>query len=179
MAIALRASSAVEAIPAPGLPETCRTEGRRVVIDQPGGWLQRQVYRCPDGLAGRTIEVRYPIYNPSLTTVIRLELLSGERFAHALDPMEESWTVPGAAVDPVTAWLDGARSALLTGARHVLGHGTHHILTWLKSGMKVTPSNEVEALSGTTGKNNFLSSIGTYKCSYCTASLLICIRSHA
>lgn len=114
-----------QAIPSPVLPPGCRPEGERVSLDQPSSWLLRQVYRCPQGLAGRTIGIRFPLHNPSLTTVIRLELLSGERFAHALGPRDESWRVPEASVGPVVSWLRDSRSAVLTGIRHVGSHWVH------------------------------------------------------
>lgn len=114
-----------EAIPSPVLPEGCRPEGKRVVLDQPSGWLIRQVVRCPHGVAGQTIGIRYPIYNPSLTTVIRVELLSGERFVRALGPREESWRVPGADVGAFEGWLKRARAAVRTGLTHILGDWVH------------------------------------------------------
>ncbi len=114
-----------QAIPSPVMPEGCRAEGEHVFLDQPSGWLNRQTYRCSEGLAGQNIGIDFPIYNPSLTTVIRVELLSGERFAHALAPLEESWRVPEANVGSVAAWLRDARFAALSGVRHVLGHWVH------------------------------------------------------
>ena len=71
------------AMPVPVLPESCRPEGERVLIEHAGGWLNRQVYRCPDGIAGQTIGIRYPVRNATITTILRVELLSGERFADA------------------------------------------------------------------------------------------------
>jgi hypothetical protein len=114
-----------QAMPRPKLPESCRPEGERVLLDQPGGWLCRQVYRCPEGLAGRTIAIDSPFTNPTLTTVVRVELLSGERFAHALAPMEEFWQVPEADVGSFAAWLRSSRSTVLAGAGHILGHWVH------------------------------------------------------
>jgi hypothetical protein len=57
--------------------------------------------------------------------VFRVELLSGERFAHALDPLEEAWLVPAANVGAFTAWMADARSAVLIGVRHILGDWVH------------------------------------------------------
>jgi hypothetical protein len=67
----------------------------------------------------------FPVYNPSINTVIRVELLSGERFAHALTPKEESWRVPEANVGSVAAWLREARLAVVSGVRHILGNWVH------------------------------------------------------
>jgi hypothetical protein len=114
-----------QAMPHPELPAHCRPEGERVVLTQSGGWLNRQAYRCPGGLAGHAIGIRYPVPNPSIRTVMRLELLSGERFAHALSAMESAWQVPEANVGPITQWLRDARGAVLTGIRHIVGHWMH------------------------------------------------------
>lgn len=114
-----------QAMPHPELPTHCRPEGERVVLAQSGGWLNRQAYRCPGGLAGHAIGIRYPVPNPAIRTVMRLELLSGERFAHALGPMETGWQVPEANVGPFTQWSRDARSSVLGGARHIVGHWVH------------------------------------------------------
>ncbi len=114
-----------QAMPHPELPDHCRPDGERVVLSQSGGWLNRQPYRCPGGLAGHAIGIRYPVPNPSVRTVMRLELLSGERFAHALAAMESAWQVPKANVGPITQWLRDARDAVVRGARHIVGHWVH------------------------------------------------------
>ncbi len=115
----------VQAMPVPVLPESCRPEGERVFLDQPSGWMNRQVFRCSEGLAGQTIGIAYPMPNTTITTVLHVEFLSGERFAHALAPQEESWRLPEANVGALAAWLKDARRAALTGAGHVLGHWVH------------------------------------------------------
>jgi hypothetical protein len=115
----------VRAMPTPVLPDHCEPEGERVVIEQSGSWINRQTYRCSEGIAGYEVGIRYPVPNPSITTVFRVELLSGERFAHALDPLEESWLVPAANVGAFTAWIGDARSAVITGVQHIFGHWVH------------------------------------------------------
>ncbi|UCG86590.1 MAG: HupE/UreJ family protein [Gemmatimonadota bacterium] len=115
----------VRAMPSPVLPDHCEPEGERVIIEQSGSWINRQTYRCSDGVAGYEVGIRFPVPNPSITTVFRVELLSGERFAHALDPLEDSWLVPAANVGAFTAWMADASTAVLRGARHILGDWVH------------------------------------------------------
>jgi hypothetical protein len=117
----------VEAMPSPVLPEPCRSEGERTVVDRPGAWLNRQLYRCPEGLAGKTLEIHYPLHNPSLTTLVRVELLTGERYAHVLGPAERSWRIPGLGVTDVGEPLRRARTAAIAGVRHVFGSPIHLI----------------------------------------------------
>jgi hypothetical protein len=111
------------AIPTPVLPETCRPVGERFVVDQPGAWLFSRDWHCDAGLAGQEVGMRYPFLDLSLTTVIRVDLLSGDRFAHVLSPGETSWLLPeGTALpDPVL----GAQRAVLAGAAHAVGQWIH------------------------------------------------------
>ncbi len=112
-----------QAMPVPALPESCRASGERTVDMDDTVWLNRQSYRCRNGLAGASIVVDYPLGNSALTTVVRVELLSGERYAHMLAPGEEAWRLPaGAAPD---APLRAARRAVVTGATHALGQWAH------------------------------------------------------
>jgi hypothetical protein len=113
----------MQAMPIPLLPESCSREGERTVIDRGASWLNREAYRCKDGLAGKTIGVQYPIFNPSLTTFLRVDFLSGERFAHALGPTEGSWTVPDLDKGAVASALEGASRAVLAGIAHVFSSG--------------------------------------------------------
>ncbi len=115
----------IRAMPSPVLPAHCRPEGERVVLERPGAWLNRQAYRCWGGLYGSEIGISYPISNPGLTTVIRLDLLSGERFAHALSPTADSWQVPDENLGAVDSLLRSARGAVVAGWGHIVGHWVH------------------------------------------------------
>ncbi|MBT8462581.1 MAG: HupE/UreJ family protein, partial [Gemmatimonadetes bacterium] len=111
------------AVPTPLLPETCRPAGERSVVDQPGAWLLSRDWRCDVGLAGQEVGIRYPFPDLALTTVIRVDLLSGDRFAHVMSPGEGAWSVPEgtAPPDPVL----GAQRAVLAGAAHAVGSWIH------------------------------------------------------
>ncbi len=111
------------AIPAPVLPEICQPVGDRSVVDQPGAWVFSRDWRCDGGLAGQEVGMRYPFLDLSLTTVIRVDLVSGDRFAHVLSPGETSWRLPEgtARPDPVL----GAQRAVRAGAAHAIGSWLH------------------------------------------------------
>ncbi len=111
------------AVPTPVLPETCRPVGERSVVDQPGAWLLSRDWRCDASLAGQEVGIRYPFPDLSLTTVIRVDLLSGDRFAHVFSPGEGAWRVPEgtAPPDPVL----GAQRAVVAGAAHAVGSWIH------------------------------------------------------
>jgi hypothetical protein len=113
------------AIPSALLPESCRSVGERSVTERPGAWFVRQTHLCPGGLAGRSIGVEYPFLNATISTLLRVELLSGDRYAHLLAPGEQNWRVPESAADDARAWFRVARQAVLAGASHFAGNGVH------------------------------------------------------
>ncbi|WP_308910541.1 HupE/UreJ family protein [Pseudokordiimonas caeni] len=49
---------------------------------------------CANGMEGAAIEVRYPLANPSLSTLIQIERADGARLIELLPPEKNSWTVP-------------------------------------------------------------------------------------
>jgi hypothetical protein len=113
------------AIPSPYLPASCSVESEPEISERAGNWVGRQEFNCPDGLAGQEVGVDYPVPNPAITTVIRVELLSGERYARQLDPLETRWSVPPPDLDPVTRWIRDAAAFTATGIRHVAGDWVH------------------------------------------------------
>jgi hypothetical protein len=112
------------AIPSPVLPDSCRVAGERAAIERPGTRSLRQLYRCPDGLSGQQLGIDYPFVNVTVSTLLRVELLSGERYARMLAPGEHSWRIPEAA-SGVPAWLRAARDDVLDGADHLAGNAVH------------------------------------------------------
>lgn len=113
------------AIPSPLLPESCHAAGDRTVIERPGTWFLRQVYDCSEGLSGQEVALDYPFINVTVSTLLQIELLSGERYAHLLAPGESSWRVPESASGGVPAWLRDARAGVLDGARHFVANPVH------------------------------------------------------
>jgi hypothetical protein len=112
-------------MPSPRLPESCRPEGERTFLDRPSAWLSRQVYECPGGLAGQALGVRFPAYNIALSTLIRVDLASGDRYARLLSPGEDSWRVPEPDAGGVASALAEGREAVLAGAGHFFGGAVH------------------------------------------------------
>ena len=113
------------AIPSPVLPGSCRSVGEKTVTERPGAWFVRQAYICPDGLSGQSIGVDYPFLNATISTLLRVELLSGDQYAHILPPGEQSWRVPAATAGDARWWFLAARQAVLAGADHFAGNGVH------------------------------------------------------
>jgi HupE / UreJ protein len=55
---------------------------------------QRHLYQCARGLAGETVRVRYPFYNPPNSTLIKYLALTGEQHTRLLSPSETVWKIP-------------------------------------------------------------------------------------
>ena len=84
--------------------------------------LSTRLYQCPEGLSGELVAISYPEANPAVSTLIRLELFSGETRSVVLGPQETSWVVPA---KETTASV--AREYLVLGVGHIL-KGYDHLL---------------------------------------------------
>lgn len=77
---------------------------------------------CADGLAGKTIALTYPSFNPSITALIRLQAVDGHSITAVLPPDTLLWTVP---VDP--GWSEVALEYTILGFKHIW-LGIDHLL---------------------------------------------------
>ena len=84
----------VEATPRLIVPPHCLSRGDQATVDQPGGRVMTETFRCDGGIAGEEVGIEFPFYNASFTTMVRAELRSGEQFVQVLNPGEERWTLP-------------------------------------------------------------------------------------
>jgi len=60
----------------------------------PGGPVSRRLYACADGLAGQSVEIRYPAFNPSVSTLLRVNWASGETHSVLASPENTSIDLP-------------------------------------------------------------------------------------
>lgn len=113
------------AVPTPRLPEGCGPVGERSVTSQPGAWVFEQSWSCGTPITGREIGIDYPFGNTALTTVARVELLSGDSFARVISPGDPPWQLPEgtAAPDPIGMAADAARAGV--------GHALRSPVHWL------------------------------------------------
>ncbi len=128
------------AVPAPRLPEGCEPIGDRSVTSQPGAWLFEQAWSCVAPITGREVGIVYPFGEFALTTVARVELLSGDRFARVISPGDPPWRLPEGttAPDPVGVSADAA----LAGVSHALRSPVHllFIVVTAALGVSAAPS---------------------------------------
>ncbi len=94
------------------LPEVCQHERFGLIIQ----------LSCSAPLTGQTIGIGYPKFNPSITTLIRVNLHSGETYQTLLSPSESSWKLPSA--ENATAIISEYTTL---GIRHILA-GWDHLL---------------------------------------------------
>ena len=84
--------------------------------------IKRQLFKCKSDLSGETIQVVFPGYNPSISTLFRFERLSGEKHTAIQSPKAPVWRVPD---KEDTASV--AQQYLLLGIEHIL-KGYDHLL---------------------------------------------------
>jgi hypothetical protein len=114
-----------QAMPSPWMPDHCRPEGDSVFLDRPSAWMTRQSYRCPGGLAGQEVGIHHPGYNLVLSTLLRVELQTGDQYANMLYPGDDRWRVPAASGSGLSELYRQAQRASLAGIEHFLRSPIH------------------------------------------------------
>jgi len=117
----VRAPPTVDAGNAPRIvwPDACEIL-QTAPLDYTPGSLS--LVRCAGGLENRTIRVDYPLYNPSLTTLIHVESAGEAPLTAVLPPDELAWLVP-----PEPTFFSVARDYLALGFAHIW-EGPDHLL---------------------------------------------------
>ena len=100
-------------------PAPCEILQTAPLVHAPGSL---SLVRCAGGLANRTIRINYPLYNPSLTTLFRLESAGEAPVTAVLPPDELAWLVP-----PEPTFFRVARDYLALGFQHIW-EGPDHLL---------------------------------------------------
>ncbi|MFN3231095.1 MAG: HupE/UreJ family protein [Alphaproteobacteria bacterium] len=87
-----------------------------------GGLTGQVAYHCAGGLSGQALAIDYPRYNPSLSTMVRVNFLSGEVRTLRGSPNESVVQIPEAETAGGVAWQYG-----VLGVEHIL-LGYDHLL---------------------------------------------------
>lgn len=80
------------------------------------------VFDCTDAQDSAALAIAYPLYNPSLSTLIQIERADGAALSQILDPSVSEWTLPDR-----LGFLAVAANYLKIGIEHIWG-GTDHLL---------------------------------------------------
>lgn len=84
--------------------------------------FKESTYQCQQSLQGRNLKINYPLMNPSVSALLQLQLLDGQRYSKHLGPEQNNWQVPD---KPHT--LAVARDYTRLGIEHILS-GFDHLL---------------------------------------------------
>ncbi len=109
----------VENIPSIQWPADCEVRETAGLSLAPGGI---SLIACPGGLEGGQVRIAYPVYNPSITTLFRIQDAEGAARSAVLPPDELVWTVPEA-----PNWRTVARDYLKLGFTHIW-EGPDHLM---------------------------------------------------
>ena len=80
------------------------------------------LYSCENGAAGKTLGIAYPLYNPAVPPLVRVEFADGQKHSSILEPDVVAWPVPA----PET-FAGVIRDYFALGVEHIFG-GIDHLL---------------------------------------------------
>lgn len=103
-------------------PDSCIQSGEEIFTRDAGSWLIKYQFNCKGGLTGKKIGIKYPALNPSVSTLLRLNTLSGEKHTRLLNPNEGEWQVPDS-----ESKLNIAKQYSVLGIKHIW-EGIDHLL---------------------------------------------------
>ncbi|MBW2720470.1 MAG: HupE/UreJ family protein [Deltaproteobacteria bacterium] len=86
------------------------------------GNLRYRSFRCEADPAGTALRIHYPLFNPSVSTLVRISRLSGETHSLVASPDDREVIIPA-----VESFGSIARDYLTLGVQHILG-GYDHLL---------------------------------------------------
>ena len=109
-------------LPYPTFPEDCVADRQAAWREAGAEFMGQQVFACDAGLSGRTIGIRFPIVNPSLSTLYKVRFANGEEHVKILKPGQDEWIVPDA-----ESRLRVAKEYTLLGVEHIWA-GIDHLL---------------------------------------------------
>lgn len=84
--------------------------------------VQRRSYRCESDPAGTELRIDYPLFNPSVSALVRVSRLSGQTHSLLASPKQTAVIIP-----EVESFGSVARDYLTLGVRHIAG-GYDHLL---------------------------------------------------
>jgi hydrogenase/urease accessory protein HupE len=84
--------------------------------------VQQRSYQCETDPAGSPLQIHYALYNPSVSSLVRVTRLSGEKYSLVASPEEDEVIIPES-----ESFGSVARDYLSLGVRHIL-EGYDHLL---------------------------------------------------
>jgi len=112
----------VYALPVLTMPDGCSERDTAIKVQYPDAYITQQLYDCINGITGLPLMLEFPVFNPSISSLFRVELLNGEIHSHIMKPGDSTWSVP-----EQTSVMGVAREYLILGIRHIFA-GVDHLL---------------------------------------------------
>lgn len=109
-------------LPEINMPEEFEPLGTLATYSIGLGVLKSQQYQSDIRINGLEIEIQYPVVNPSVSSIIKVQLINGSIFRAVLGPDQLIWQVP----EEESFW-GVARQYALLGVKHIL-EGWDHLL---------------------------------------------------
>ncbi|WP_297690937.1 HupE/UreJ family protein [uncultured Eudoraea sp.] len=104
------------------LPDSFEAIDKITLYQTSGGFIKRQNFKSASALNSGDIRIQYPVMNPSVSCILKITLLNGQKFNKLLGPDELLWTVP-----EEESWAGVARQYTQLGIQHIL-EGWDHLL---------------------------------------------------
>lgn len=108
--------------PAPVLPGFCESVVEAFGRSTGDAYVYRNLTRCESSLAQSVVAIRFPEGNPGLSTLIRVQLESGEQYSQILEPGRSEWRIPASEKKLTVAY-----QYIQLGVEHIL-EGVDHLL---------------------------------------------------
>jgi len=112
----------VDNAPDISMTEPCTSTDTAAFLGGAQGSIRHRTYRCKADPAGTALRLRYPLFNPSVSALVRISRLSGEKHSLLASPNQTEVIIPEA-----ESFGGVARDYLALGVRHIL-EGYDHLL---------------------------------------------------
>ncbi|TKB46322.1 HupE/UreJ family protein [Thalassotalea mangrovi] len=94
LAVQAPASLPADQLPSITVAASCAEQLPASFEHRHGVFSSEQWLNCTDSIAGQVVNIQYPQDNPSLSTLVKVQLRSGEKFSQLLSPAQLSWQIP-------------------------------------------------------------------------------------
>jgi hydrogenase/urease accessory protein HupE len=112
----------VDNAPEVSMTATCTPTTAPALGGAAQGSVRRRSFRCEADPAGTALRIQYPLFNPSVSALVRISRLSGEKHSLVASPEQTEVQMP-----EVESFGSVARGYLTLGVRHIL-EGYDHLL---------------------------------------------------
>ena len=127
------------------MPDSCKRSGESLVEYAGDAYWHEYSYACKAVLSGKTLGIRFPAFNPSLSTLFRVRLANGVSITKVLSPGKREWLVP---TEPSSVVV--AKEYLYLGMTHIWRGLDHLLFVVCLLFLAVTPKKVLMTITGFT-----------------------------